>query len=481
MANDIKPAFDTPSFAHDTSCAVDYLIIGNSAAGITAAETLRALDGESSILMVSDEPYAAYGRPLISYLLEGKTDREHLNYREPDFYKNNRIGTMFGPEYAVLSLDPVAHKAFCANGISLTYGKCLLATGSVAFVPQIDGMEGRTNVHRFMTLDDALGVWDDAVAATERAHEQGRESRAVVVGGGLIGLKAAEALSHHVDDVVVFERNPRILPAVLDEKGSALIARMLKVRGIDCRPGTSADALLGEGERVIAAHLTDGTELACDVVVISVGVRPASKLAVEAGAKQGRGLVVGPDLQTTLSDVYAAGDVTQVTDRLTGVQRPLALWPNAIQQGRIAALHMAGAPDAPAFEDSFAVNAVDFFDISLLTSGIINPEEGDGCESIIFEEEDSYVKFVVCDGKLVGYILLNRPENAGIYTAMIEDEVPLSSLGEGVFGREPQNLDFTEEARWTRLHTWYPANLDEKGWLRKEASLARPCKEGYLS
>ena len=481
MALEANHSVDASTSADNARYTTDYLIIGNSAAGVTAAETLRAEDASSSILMVSDEPYVAYGRPLISYLLEGKTDREHLDYREPGFYENNHIDTMFGPEYAVVTLDPVAHEAVCANGAVVSYGKCLLATGSVAFVPQIDGMEGRSNVHRFMTLDDALGLWDDAVAATKRAHAEGRVSRAIVIGGGLIGLKAAEALSHHMDHVVVFERNMRILPAVLDPEGSDLMIDMLKERGIECRPGMSADVLCGEGERITSAHLTDGSELACDIVVIAVGVRPASKLAVDAGAEQGRGLLVDSSLQTTLPDVYAAGDVTQVTDRLTQAQRPLALWPNAVQQGRIAALNMAGMPDAPAFKDSFAVNAVDFFDISLLTAGIINPTEDDACESSIVEDGTSYAKFVTRENKLVGYVLLNRPENAGIYTAMIEDEVPLSSLSEDVFKREPHNLDFSKEMRWKRLHKCYPANRDKKGWLRKEMCTTQPQKEGGLA
>ena len=494
---------------------VDYLIIGNSAAGVTAAETLRACDAHASVLMVSDEPYPVYGRPLISYLLEGKTDGAHLGYKSEDFYVSRDIKTLFGPEHKVVKLDPAAHEAACADGSVISYGKCLLATGSVAFVPDIKGMEGRTNVHHFMTLDDALGVWEDAIEVTERAHAEGRESRAVVVGGGLIGLKAAESLSHHMDDVVVFERNKRILPAVLDAEGAGMVMRMLLPRGIECYPGVSAEALLGEGDRVTHARLTDGDDLPCDLVVVAVGVRPASALAVEAGAEQGRGLMVGTDLQTTLPDVYAAGDVTQVTDRLNGAQRPLALWPNAVEQGRVAALHMAGAADAPAFVDSFAINAVDFYDISLLTSGVINPPEEETTlmkdfaqlagarangsrtagaaahdvstsvdasaavasdsaaalfKAYVVEDSDTYAKFVVRDDRLVGYVLLNRSEGAGVYTAMIENEVPVSTLGPDVFDHVPQNLDFPDEARWARLHKGYPANRQKNGWLRETAN-----------
>ena len=450
--------------AHHTC---DFLIIGNSAAGVTAAEFLSAAAPDKSIVMVSNEPYHCYGRPLISYLLEGKTDREHLNYKPADFYEKRGIQTMFGPEFEAVELDPAAHQVKLAGGEEVAYGKCLLATGSVPFVPPIDGMEGRTNVHTFITLDDALGAWGDAREATERAHAEGRESRVVVIGGGLIGMKAAEALSHYVDRIDVFDRSPRILPAVLDEDGAAVVARLMEPHGIYCHAGMSIDEMLGDGDRVTHVRRTDGADETCDMVVVAVGVRPASKLAVEAGAEQGRGLVCGPDLQTSLPDVYAAGDVTQVTDILDGSQRPLALWPNAVRQGRIAATHMAGLPGALPDEGSFAVNAVDFFDVTLLTSGIINPPADGGFDVRVEVEGDEYVKFVTRGDRLMGYVLLNRPDHAGMYTAMIERGVPVSSMSTDVFDRAPLNIDFPQGA--ARMHRGYPSSkLDEHGWPKAE-------------
>ena len=443
---------------------VDYLIIGNSAAGVTAAEFLSMADPGASILMVSHEAHDAYGRPLISYLIEGKTDRAHLRYKDPDFYVSRDIATLFGPQFEAVSLDAQAHEAALADGTRIRYGKCLMATGSVAFVPPIEGREGKVNVHSFMTLDDAIGAWEDVAAATQAAHAAGRESRVVVIGGGLIGMKAAEALSHHADKIDVFDRSARILPAVLDEAGSHVMERLLAPHGISCHPAMSVSELIGEGGRVSACRLTDGTELPCDAVVVAVGVRPAVALAEAAGAQTGRGLIVGPDLRTTLPDVYAAGDVCQVRDTLDGSEHPLALWPNAVRQGRIAAMFMAGAPQAEPDEGSFAVNAVDFFETSLLTAGIINPAPDSGCEVRASEGAGTYAKFVLRDGKLVGYVLLNRPDDAGVYTAMIESGIDASALSPEAFDRPPLNLDFPAQARWERLHKCYPAGRDRLGW-----------------
>ncbi len=448
--------------------SLDYLIIGNSAAGVSAAEAIRHADSSGEILIVGQEPYAAYGRPLISYLLEGKTTREALDYKDPSFYERLSIETFVGPDARVLSLDVQAHSVKLAGGATITYKKCLLATGSVPFTPPIDGLEGRENIHTFFTLDDALGVQADAERAQKEAAEQGRESRAVVIGSGLIGLKAAEAVSSYVDEVVVLELAPRILPAVLDAQGAAVLQEQLAAHGIKCLPGISAQKLKGEGARVSSVVLTDGSELACDFVIAAVGVRPNSALAVEAGAEEGRGLICGPDLQTTLPDVYAAGDVVQVTDAIDGSQRPLALWPNAVRQGAVAGAHMANSPQAEPFTTSFAVNAVDFFEASLLTSGLINPPE-DGAYTVRVQSDGvRYTKFVVKDDCLVGYILLNHPEGAGLYTALIEDKIALSSLERDPFEEPIGNLAFSEEERWKRLHKGYPALRDRRGWVCEE-------------
>lgn len=442
----------------------DYLIIGNSAAGVTAAEYLRARDESGSILVVSREPHAVYGRPLISYLIEGKTTEEDMGLKGEGFYGRNAIDTLLGPDFEVVALRAAEHEAVLENGDVVAYGKCLVATGSVPFMPPIKGLEGKRNVFTFLSLDDAKGVWYAALAATERAHAEERKSRVVVIGGGLIGLKAAEALSHHVDDVVVLELAPRILPAVLDDQGAAVLLDLLARHGITCLTSTSADELRGANGEVDVLALTNGEELPCDLCVAAVGVRPNSQLAVDAGAEQGRGLVCGTDLQTTLPDVYAAGDVTQVTDLLDGSQHPLALWPNAMRQGKVAGLHMAGADDAEPYLGSFAVNAVDFFDISLLTAGVINPPEGGGYDVRTVAEGSVYAKFVTKDDRLVGYILLNRPANAGIYTALIEQRIPLSSLSGDLFADAPLNLDFPADVRWARLHKCYPADRDARGW-----------------
>ena len=446
------------------AASVDYLIIGNSAAGISAAEAIRKTDREGSVLIVGSEPHSAYGRPLISYLLEGKTTLDEIWLKPEDFYEKNRLERWLGPEFQVTRLDPAAHRAICTGGEQIEYRRCLLATGSVPFMPPIPGLGQAANVYPFITLDQALSVQEAARAATERAHGANRPSRCVVIGAGLIGLKAAEALCGFVDEVAVLEMAPRILPAVLDQEGAQVLQRQLASRGITCLPGVTAASIEVEQGSAVACHLTDDTVMACDFIVAAVGVRPNSTLAVEAGARQGRGLVCDEHLRTSLADVWAAGDLVQVTDAIDGSQHPLALWPAAVAQGGVAGAAMAEAPEAPAYSRAFAVNAVDFFDSSLLTAGCINPPDDGGFTVKTEVDGDAYVKFVFREGRLVGYILLNRPANAGIYTALIENAVPVDQLDPAMFSATPENLDFPQPLRWARLHRFYPTDRDQRGW-----------------
>lgn len=448
--------------------AYDYLILGNSAAAIAAVEQVRAGDPEASIRMVSPESFPAYGTPLISYLLEGKTDLEHMQLRPSDFYDVNNIETTFGPGYDAVKLDAEGHTVELSNGERIGYGKVLVATGSVPFTPPIKGLLGMKNMSTFLTLEQAMTCGEAVDAATEAAHAEGRTSRVIVVGGGLIGLKAAEALCSHADEIVVLEMAPRILPAVLDAEGAAILCDELSQRGITCKPGVTANEFVGDGEVISSALLTDETTLECDFVVAAVGVRPNSAILADAGATMGRGVITDERMLTSLPDVYAAGDVTQTTDLLDGSEKCLALWGNAVRQGRIAGAQMAGIKGAATYPGNFAVNSVDFFDETyLLTSGIINPAPDAGYTETVKAEGNTYTKFVSKDDRLYGYILLNRSQNAGIYTAIINHKIPLSSLDEDILSDVPRNLDFGSDLRWFRLHLGYPSNLDRHGWKER--------------
>ncbi len=399
-----------------------YVIIGNSAAGVSAVEGIRSVDKEGEIVLISDEPFAAYGRPLISYYLLGATDRSRMNYRPADFYEKNKVQTMFGVRAE--RIDPDAHTVCFGGGNTTEYDKLLFATGSRAFVPPMSGIESVPERFTFMTMQDALDL-EEALSP---------EKEVLIIGAGLIGLKCMEGILARVKGVAVVDLAPRILPSVLDAEAAAIVQRELEARGVQFLLSDSVARFDGK-----TAHLQSGRTCAFDILVVAVGVRPNVELVREAGGTVARGIVTDECQRTDLPDVFAAGDCTESMDVSSGTRRILALLPNACAQGFCAGVVMAGGERAP--EPAIPLNAVGFFGSHILTAGSY---EG---ECIAETYPDRCRRLFVKDGKLKGFILVNEPERAGIYTALIRRGTPLAELDEALLCKAPCLAAFSEKAR----------------------------------
>ena len=399
-----------------------YVIIGNSAAGVAAAEGIRSRDKSGEIVMISEEKFPAYGRPLISYYLLGATDRAHMDYRPSDFYEKNGITLRLGVRAE--KIDPVGHTVLLSDGSEIGYDRLLAATGSRPFVPPAEGLSEVKAKYTFMTLADAL--------ALEKALSKKKE--VLIVGAGLIGLKCMEGILGRVKKVTVIDMADRVLSSILDEKGSQIVQRQLEARGV--RFVLSDSVVRFEEGR---AKLKSGGEIAFDLLVMAVGVRPNIELVKEAGGKTDRGIVTDEGMRTSLPDVYAAGDCTESSDIASGKRRILALLPNAYRQGYCAGENMAGG-DAR-FGDAMPLNAIGFFGSHILTAGAY---EG---ESFITGEGDTYRRFFVKDGVLKGFILIGAPERAGIYTALVRERRSLSEVDFEMLKTEPRLSAFSAEER----------------------------------
>lgn len=197
-----------------------YVIIGNSAAAVGAVEKIRQLDTGGEIIIISREPHHTYSRPLISYLLQGKTDEQKMKYRDDAFYERNKCAFLSGrtakrvcPDKKYIELD---------DEEAVSYDKLLIATGSSAFVPPFEGLDTVTEKHTFMTLSDARKL----------QAALGRDKNVLIVGAGLIGLKCAEGIADKVKSVTVADVSPRILSSILDDEGAAIVQGHLENRGI---------------------------------------------------------------------------------------------------------------------------------------------------------------------------------------------------------------------------------------------------------
>ncbi len=388
-----------------------YVIIGNSAAAVGAIEAIRQHDAENPITVVADEPQHVYSRPLISYWLGGMTDEAHLDYRPRDFYARHRVETMLGVE--VTQVTPAEQSLTLAGGGTLAYDRLLIATGGRPFVPPVPGaaLEGVFTFTR----------WDDAQRIARYIEKHGARS-ALVVGGGLIGLKTAEALMARALHVAIVELADRILSMTFDRTASKLAESLLRRAGAEVRVGQTVAEIAEKDGRVDHAVLQDGERIACDLVVFAIGVRPnVGLIPPEAGIGVNRGILVDRHMQTSVPHVYAAGDCAEGYDLLLGANRPIAIWPNAYRQGAIAGCNMAGVERE--YEGGFPMNSVEICGVPTISVGLTDPPEDDGYEVLerYDREAPAYKRLVLRDDRLVGAICIGHVDRAGIYTGLIRD------------------------------------------------------------
>ncbi|GFP32394.1 hypothetical protein HKBW3S42_00699 [Candidatus Hakubella thermalkaliphila] len=395
-----------------------YLIIGNSAAAVGAIEAIRSQDRTNPITVISDEPYLAYSRPLISYLLAGQVSQENMFYREKDFYENNRVEARLGEK--AISVDPESKSITLETGEKLFFDKLLLATGGTPIFPEVEGrdLEGVFTFTR----------WDDVQKIME-FMARNRIEKAVVVGGGLIGLKATEALVERGIKVTVVELADRILSITFDHQAAAMVEGYLKERGVNIITDNTVSLIKGDNSKVEKVILKDQREVQCQLLIFAIGVRPNIDLVRGTSIRVNRGIVVNKYLETSVPDIYAAGDVAEAFDLVMGIDRPIPIWPSAYIQGPVAGYNMAGLPRE--YGGWFAMNSVDICGLPTISVGLTVPPE-DGYE--ILEDHHpqklTYRKIVLKDELVVGAIFIGKIDRAGIITGLIKDRVKVTSFRE---------------------------------------------------
>ena len=403
-----------------------YLIIGGSIAGVSCVEGIRSRDQSGEITVISGEPVSNYGRPLISYYLEGKTDLRRMSWRGEDFYDQNRVNV----RHAVTAeaLEPEARRVTLSTGEVLTYDALCLCTGSNPFSPRFEGLETVEQRFSFTTLADALAL-EQAVT---------KESRVLIVGAGFIGLKCAEGLRDRAGSITVCDLADRAMSASLDADCSPILERHLEKNGIRLMLGDTVTRFEGK-----IARMKSGKAVDFDVLVIAIGVRPNVSLFTEAGGSVNRGIPVGEGVETALPGIWAAGDCTESMDVSSGTPGVLAVLPNASLQGYCAGVNMAGGSEK--FDKGIRLNSIGFYGLHIMSAGT--------CTEPVFAEvrEDSCKKLFAKDGVLTGFILIGDVSRAGIYTAMIRERTPLDSIDFAAVIREPSLLPFGVKYRAEKL------------------------------
>ena len=403
-----------------------YVIIGGSAAAIGCIEGVRSVDKTGEIILITGETEWNYSRPLISYLLEGKTTRDKMWCRPDSFFTRNGVTVKAG--VLATTLDAGDRTVRLSTGERLAYDRLLAATGSRPFVPPIPGLETVERTFCFQTLSDA-----SALAEALRP-----ESRVLILGAGLTGVKCAEGIRGLCAQIAIADLAPRVLPAVLDDTAAAMVQARMEEKGVRFYLNDSAAAFRGN-----TARLQSGTELEFDVLVTAVGVRPNTQLVADAGGAVDRGILVDGRCATTLPDVYVAGDCAQGYDAVSGEKRMLPLWPNAVLQGETAGINMAGG--RADYTQGIALNASGVFGLHMVTAGSY---EG---ESFTVQRDGSYKRLVTADGVLKGVIMVGDVSRAGIYTDLIRKKKPLSEIDFDLIRESPQLMAFSQKDRRVQL------------------------------
>ena len=404
----------------------EYLIIGNGTAAAGCIEGIRSRDSESSITVVSAEEHHVYSRPLISYYLEGKTDLDRMLYRPRDFYEKNGVRLIFGK---AVKCDAKKRTVTLADKQKLSFDKLCLCTGSSPFVPPFEGLETVEKRFAFMTLDDSL--------ALEKALTP--ESRVLVVGAGLIGLKCAEGIAERAGSITVCDLADRVLSSILDSECAAVMQAHLEKHGISFMLGDTAVRF--DGSR---AYMKSGAEVDFDILVLAVGVRAETALASQAGCEVNRGIIIDNKMQTTVPGIFAAGDCSEGFDSSTGSRRVLAILPNAYMQGRAAGINMAGGSSA--LDDLMPMNSIGFFGLHCATAGAY-PQDAE-----VFEDRSAGIRrLYVRDGRLCGFIVIGDVSRAGIYTSLVREKTPLDEADMDKLKKFPSLAVFLPETRRKKL------------------------------
>jgi NAD(P)H-nitrite reductase large subunit len=402
-----------------------YVIVGNSAAGIGAVEGIRQVDEKNDISVVTNEKFHTYSRPLISYNLRGKITAEGMYYRASDFYSKNNCKLIAGVSVTEISTDKKIISM--DNGSTLPYDKLLIATGSSPFVPPFEGLDTVQNKFTFMTKDDTAQI--------EKALT--KQSKVLIVGAGLIGLKCAEGMLDKVSQITVADLSPRILSAILDEYGAGLVQNHLESKGINFKLSCGVKNFDKN-----TATFENGEACEFDILILAAGVRPNTSLLKDI-AEIDRGIKVNSKSETTAPNIYAAGDCTLSTDISDGQSKIMALLPNAYMQGECAGINMAGGEKS--FNKAIPMNAIGFFGLNIITAGNYTGE--------VFEtkENTDYKRLFYSDNKLNGYIMVGNIEKAGIYTSLIRERTPLDTIDFALICEKPGLMAFSKKDRAAKL------------------------------
>ncbi len=387
-----------------------YIVIGASAAGISGAKTLRELDKDAEIILVSKDENV-YSRCILHHYISNHRDVDALNFTSKNFFEENNITWMKGLE--VKSVNDKEKTLELSNDETLSYDKLLVCSGASAFIPPVPGLREGNNVVGLRNLDDAVLIKEQAK----------KVKNVVVLGAGLVGIDAVSGLLGQGLNISLVEMSNKILPLQLDKHASDVYEKKFTEEGVSLKLDVKAEKLLlDENNNPKALLLNTGEEVPCELVVVATGVRSNIAFMENSNIECDRfGLIIDAKGQTNIENIYGAGDVTG--------RNPI--WPTAVKEGIIAAHNMLGKEMI--MTDFFgSKNTMNFVGVATMSLGMVEPAD----ETYIVEtqvEGDNYKKIIHKDGKIYGAIIQGDLSYAGVLTQLIKENIDVSKVTKSLF------------------------------------------------
>jgi NADPH-dependent 2,4-dienoyl-CoA reductase/sulfur reductase-like enzyme len=398
--------------------SLHYVIIGNGGSGVSALQAIREVDKKSDITIISREKYPAYSPCSLPNLLGGEIEKPTIFRFDKQFY--NRLNAKFMKSTEAIKILPEKKEVKLANGKSISFDKLLIAAGAKPITPRdMKGLD-LEGVHIMGTLDSTLDIL---------AHLKQGVRHAVVVGGGFMGVETATMLKKQGVDVSIVEMLPNILSRMLDPDISEKVAEILKKHGVNL---ILNDTVIGvNGDKKVKSISLKKKTIQCDMVIIAIGVTPNTGILQGSEIKINQGIIVDSKMQTNKKNIYAAGDIAEVQEQIEGKQGSFVIWPNAIEQGRIAGLNMAG--NSTKYDGAEVVNVLDIFDTPIVAMGPTS-QVIDKSKSISRFTPQSSKKLILKNNKILGLQFVGTIRNTGTFYSIMKK-------GSDVSGIEDRLLD----------------------------------------
>lgn len=387
------------------------IVVGISAAGLSALSKIRELDKESKVTAITYEKEFPYNKCFLVDLLSNHKSEEQVQTKPEQFFKDNNINLMLGKK--VVKILPKENRVVLDDGTLLEYDILLLATGLQSVIPDIEGINSK-GVFPFYTFEDTREIMT--------FFHNNNVKNVAIVGLGLTGVEVSDAISKLGATLSVVEKNSRILVNQIDVQGAQFIQNLMTNNGIKLYLNNSVKKINSDSNgHVNSVVLDDGTEISAQMVIVSVGSKFDKNLFIDAGIYvSDTGVIVDEHLRTNFNNIYATGDIISVTDIVSGNKIRSCTWPDAVLQGVFAASNIVGQPKE--YSGTLLINSSHFFDKEFFSCGELNLP----AHETIISQNGSYYKICLNkDSFVTGFIMVGEPKNLSKIKASIINRTPL--------------------------------------------------------